>query len=85
MHDYWDGYWTETNATRVEGALEDGVTSFLNEYAYPLNTIEKPQIMKKLLEWCCERNVYGLGRWGEHQHYNSDLTVERALALAEQI
>ena len=83
VHNYWDGYWTETNATRVEGELEDGVTRFLNDYAYPLNTVEKPQIMARLLKWCHTRNVFGLGRWGEHQHYNSDLTVERAMALVE--
>ena len=25
------------------------------------------------------------GRWGEWQHYNTDVVVERALALAERI
>ena len=30
-----------------------------------------------------EKNVTGLGRWGEHQHYNADVVVERALRLAE--
>ena len=50
-----------------------------------MNTIEKPQIMKRLLDWCATKNVYGLGRWGEHCHYNSDLTVELAMNLAEKI
>lgn len=81
----WRGYWTETQAQRVQGALQDGKTTFLNDYAYPLNTIDKPAIMRKLLAWCRERNVYGLGRWGEHQHYNSDVTEELALSLAEKI
>ena len=81
----WDGYWTETRAQRVIGELADGKTSFLNDYAYPLNTLDKPQIMAKLLAWCNERNVYGLGRWGEHSHYNSDLTAELAMMLAEKI
>ena len=81
----WRGYWTETRAQRVQGALQDGKTSFPNDYAYPLNTIDKPAIMRKLLAWCRERNVYGLGRWGEHQHYNSDVTAELALSLAEKI
>lgn len=81
----WNGYWTETRKERVKGALQDGVTTFLNDYAYPLNTIEKPEIMSRLLAWCRERNVYGLGRWGEHRHYNSDLTAELAMSLAEKI
>lgn len=88
QHNYnadWKGYWTETRAERVQGVLHDGKTSFLNDYAYPLNTIDKPQIMSRLLAWCRDKNVYGLGRWGEHCHYNSDLTAELALSLAEKI
>ena len=81
----YNGYWTETRAERVVGELEDRKTSFLNPYAYPLNTLEKPQIMKKLLDFAREKNVYGLGRWGEHCHYNSDLVVELAMNLAEKI
>ena len=57
----------------------------LNQYAYPLNTIKKPEIMKKLLSWSKEKGVIGLGRWGEHQHYNSDVTVDLALKLVKQI
>ena len=55
----------------------------MNEYAYPLNTADKPGIMKKLLGWTKERQVYGLGRWGEHAHYNSDVVVELARELTE--
>ena len=57
----------------------------MNEYAYPLNTIEKPRIMYSLLSYCKTKSVYGLGRWGEHNHYNSDVTVERAMCLAEEM
>ena len=39
--------------------------------------------MSRLLEWSKSKGVIGLGRWGEHQHYNSDVTVEKALKLAE--
>ena len=58
---------------------------YMNQYAYPLNTICKPRIMERLLSWSRERGVYGLGRWGEHNHYNSDVTVERAIELTSFI
>ena len=58
---------------------------YMNQYAYPLNTIEKPEIMKKLLSWSKDQGVVGLGRWGEHQHYNSDVTVDLAMKLATKI
>lgn len=73
------GYWTETNSERY---VNEGNLSFINEYAYPLNTMEKPDVMDNLLKWTKGRAVYGLGRWGEWQHYNSDVVVERALKLA---
>lgn len=78
------GYWTECNSTRVDETTES-TFQYMNQYAYPLNTIGKPDIMKELLEWAKTRRVYGLGRWGEHQHYNSDLVVELALKMAEEL
>lgn len=79
------GYWTETNMERIGMTEEGGSFNYINEYAYPLNTIGKPEVMKQLLGWCKEQNIYGLGRWGEHQHYNSDVTVHLAMDLAEQL
>lgn len=78
------GYWTETNSTRSRFDPENN-NQFYNEYAYPLNTVDKPNIMKGLLQFCQTRNVFGLGRWGEHEHYNSDLTVAKALELHERL
>jgi len=78
------GHWTETNLERVTDNHERSCFRHINEYAYPLNTIKKPYVMKVLLDWSREHQVYGLGRWGEHQHYNSDVTVEHALALADE-
>lgn len=79
------GYWTETNSERIDREENGNNFKYMNKYAYPLNTIRKPEIMQELLAWSKEQGVIGLGRWGEHQHYNSDVTVELAMKLAEQI
>ena len=79
------GYWTETNSERVDDNRTRGKFRYMNRYAYPLNTIRKPQIMSELLEWSKKHGVIGLGRWGEHQHYNSDVTVELAMKLSETL
>lgn len=81
------GYWTETNSQRVSMISDTDKNRFnyMNQYAYPLNTIEKPVIMKEVLAWAEKKAVYGLGRWGEWQHYNSDVTVDLALKLAEKL
>ena len=78
------GYWTETNSERIDMEEPNNNFKYMNKYAYPLNTIRKPEIMKKLLSWSEKRDVIGLGRWGENQHYNSDVTVQLALDLAER-
>lgn len=78
------GYWLETRQERAQH-YENNTYHYLNQYAYPLNTIGKPQIMKRVLEYARTKQVYGLGRWGEHSHYNSDLVVELAICLEEEI
>lgn len=75
------GYWTETNSERVEPSDK---WSYMNQYAYPLNTIGKPEFIKTFLQWTESRGVYGLGRWGTWEHLNSDVTVEKAMEMAEK-
>lgn len=78
------GYWLETRQERTADYKENDSFHYLNQYAYPLNTIGKPAVMNKLLAFAESRGIYGLGRWGEHCHYNSDVVVERAMELAEK-
>ncbi len=79
------GYWSETNASRLSLETDKPYYKYLNKYAYPLNTKNKPEIMKRLLEFSEAKNVYGLGRWGEHSHYNSDVVVELSMQLAQRL
>lgn len=78
-----NGYWTETNLDRVVKKGDN--PKFINQYAYPLNTIDKNDIMMQILNWAGSNDIYGIGRWGEHQHYNSDAVVEIALKKAEEL
>lgn len=79
------GYWTETNLTRFNKEKAKEGNYFIMDYAYPLNTIGKPEKMKELLEFTESKGVIGLGRWGEWQHYNSDVVVNLALECADRI
>jgi protoporphyrinogen oxidase len=78
------GYWTETNAQRSP-ALKEGGVRFHNEFAYPINTIEKPAAVKNILSWAEQNSVIGLGRWGTWEHMNSDVAVDQALQLADKL
>ena len=55
--------------------------SYHNEYAYPLNTTGKPEAVKRILKWAMGHGITGLGRFGEWEHLNTDVTVERAMNL----
>lgn len=77
------GYWTETNLTRFNESENKDKTYFINKYAYPLNTIGKPENMDKLQASLKAKGIFGLGRWGEWQHYNSDVVIKRAMDLAD--
>jgi len=79
------GYWTETNLTRFDESEHKDNYYYINDYAYPLNTLGKQEVMKELLSWSEEKGIYGLGRWGEWQHYNSDVVVDLAIKKADAL
>ena len=78
------GHWTETNSVRNKEFLNNNF-NFHNEYAYPINTINKFDSMHKILNWASNHKIYGLGRWGLWEHINSDIAVSRAIELAAKL
>jgi protoporphyrinogen oxidase len=77
------GGWLETNSKRMP-AVVSGFNHH-NPYAYPLNTLGKPQAVERILSWARGLNIIGLGRWGEWEHMNSDIAMKKAIALAEAL
>ncbi len=77
------GYWTETNLKRAD--LNDGRPYYINEYAYPVNTVDKREAIALILDESKKKNVIGLGRWGQWEHFNSDVTVKKAMTLAKDM
>ncbi|MFO7665593.1 MAG: NAD(P)-binding protein [Desulfobacterales bacterium] len=76
------GYWTETNSRR---SVPIDMWRYKNEYAYPLNTRDKPETIKKILSWAEQHSIIGLGRWGKWEHMNSDEAVSQAITAAKTI
>jgi protoporphyrinogen oxidase len=73
------GYWTETNLKRING---DGEWSYVNKYAYPVNTADREKHISVVFDWARSNSIYPLGRWGQWEHINSDVTVARAIEAA---
>lgn len=76
------GYWTETNSAR--SLKTDGIR-FHNDFAYPINTLDKPEAVDRILSWFRTQGIIGLGRWGRWEHMNSDVAVAEALQLASEL
>lgn len=76
------GFWTETNAAR---SLPTEGVRFHNEYAYPVNTLGKPEAVARILDWAAGYGVVGMGRWGRWEHMNSDVAVAEALQVARDL
>ena len=82
------GYWVETvegRAKAYENSDWKDNYAYMNEYAYPLNTVNKPEKISLIMAEAREKGIIPLGRWGEHEHYNSDVVMERAMNLAKEL
>lgn len=73
------GYWTETNSLRSEAPRG---WRHRNNFAYPINTKDKPAHIKIITEWAKEYKILPLGRWGHWEHMNSDIAVSNACECA---
>ena len=76
------GYWTETNSMRSHA--QKG-WRYRNQYAYPVNTKDKPSSIAHILRWAERHRIIGLGRWGTWEHMNSDVAVSLGIQAAKQI
>jgi protoporphyrinogen oxidase len=72
------GHWTETNATRL--APQAG-WRHTNPFAYPVNSVDKPLRIARVLNWAEANGIIGFGRWGAWEHMNSDIAVKSAISL----
>ncbi len=77
------GYWTETNSAR--SPKQGDAFRHHNPYAYPVNTLDKPQAVETVKTWAAANGVYPLGRWGQWEHMNSDVAVSLAIAAANEL
>ena len=55
------------------------------EYAYPVYTSERPQLVKTIKDWMRQYDIYTLGRFGDWEYINSDACVLKGLNLAAHL
>ncbi len=50
-----------------------------NEFAYPLPTKNYKESMTRILNYSRKYGLFGLGRWGQWQYFNSDQCIKQVL------
>lgn len=78
------GVYHETNSKRWRPGVGE-IYAHSNEYAYPLPTLGWAGTIKEVLEWGRPLNLYGLGRWGQWEYFNSDVCIYQAMQLAKEL
>lgn len=76
------GYWTEANALRSPIANR---WRHHNEFAYPVNTSDKPDAVTLVAAWARSHGIVATGRWGTWEHMNSDVAVAEGIHTAKQV
>lgn len=68
--------WIENNRKWRAGAP---LYEHENIYSYPIPTKIYKESMKKILNFSKNHNLYGLGRWGQWQYFNTDQCIKQVL------
>ena len=55
----------------------------INVWSYPLPTTTYKESIKRILDFTKQFNLYGLGRWGQWQYFNTDQCIKQAIDFFE--
>jgi len=84
-----DGIYLETNINRFEGEEKIfGGKMIYNEAtdaAYPIPVIGHATAIRQILDYYRPMNLFGVGRWGQHQYQNADVSMWEAFKFVETV
>ncbi len=83
-----DGVYLESNLERYQQRpLEyDGklIYEVQTEAAYPIPVIGHEAAIRHILEYYEPKGLFGVGRWGQHQYQNADVSMHEAIKFVEK-
>lgn len=84
-----NGVYVETNVKRFEGdeAAVGGKALFHYETkaAYPIPVVGHASAISNILAFYKSKNLHGVGRWGQHQYQNADVSMFEAIKFVKTI
>lgn len=75
------GIYRETNPRRFV-AGKPALATFRNEHAYPVPVKGHTGAARRVWETFAGLGIIGVGRWGQHRYYNSDVCIREAMRFA---
>lgn len=88
-HSRRGGVFRETNFARwsapQSGAVSRPLYEHVNRAAYPIPVIGHAQAIREVLRYFEPMRLYGVGRWGQWQYFNSDVCIREAMNLVAKI
>lgn len=84
-----DGIYLETNAKRFQGeeACFGGKMIYHEETAaaYPIPVIGHKKAISRILDYYRPQRLFGVGRWGQHEYQNADVSMFEAFKFVENL
>lgn len=85
-----NGVYVETNIKRYDkGSVnkEFGVpiAEYITDAAYPIPVIGHRKAIDNILNYYRPLGLYGVGRWGQHQYQNADVSMHEAIKFVDTI
>jgi protoporphyrinogen oxidase len=90
-HSQCNGMYTETNLKRWPGVEKmwsnhsKPIYEHINQVAYPVPVLGHSTAIQKILSHYKKQNLFGVGRWGQWQYFNSDVCIWEAMQLINEL
>jgi len=79
-HSAPNGIFRETNLRHFK-PTGDALFTFINDHAYPIPVRGHAEAANRVWSAYAEIGVLGIGRWGQHRYYNSDVCIREAIRM----
>lgn len=83
-----NGVYLESNLKRYKSHIleYDGklIYEIETDAAYPIPIIGHKSAIKNILEYYRPKGLFGVGRWGQHQYQNADVSMYEAMKFVEK-
>ena len=83
-HSATNGVFRETNLQRWTAGRGE-IVSHSNVAAYPIPLRGHAAAVRTVLDSYAEKKFFGVGRWGQHSYFNSDVCIREAMSLTKKL